>query len=57
FTKWMIAVAANAGASVNQQNMVYTNWNLDADRGYGYKTWNGKLKANQLEVESESYVE
>ena len=57
FTKWMIAVAANTNASVDEKNIAYANWNLDGDRGYGYKTWNGKLKANQREIESESYVE
>ncbi len=57
FTKWMISVAANTSASVDEQNIVYANWNLDGDRGYGYKTWNGKLSADQLNVESESYVE
>jgi hypothetical protein len=39
FTAWMIQ---NAFANSNE-NLLYTNWNLDADRGYGYHTWSGKI--------------
>jgi hypothetical protein len=41
-TAWMIATAhhpPNPGA----KDLVFTNWNLDADRGYGYKTWAGDI--------------
>ncbi len=40
FTAWMIEHAANP-ASAGIQGAVFCNWNLDADRGYGYKTWDG----------------
>lgn len=41
FATWLIA-----NAKVSQsENIVYTDWNLDSDRGYGYKCWRaGPLK-------------
>lgn len=39
FTVWMIT---NASHSPEQNsNIVYANWNLDSDRGYGAKCWQG----------------
>lgn len=39
FTAWMIGMAGDEGASERQKIVCFTDWNLDADRGYGYKTW------------------
>ena len=38
-TLWMIKNAEIP----TLQKYVFTNWNLDSDRGYGYKTWHGFL--------------
>jgi len=42
-TAFMISVAADTGASSSELEMAHANWNLDSDRGYGYKTWAGSL--------------
>lgn len=42
-TAWMIAAAHDGVAEDKLRGLVYTNWNLDADRGYGYKTWRGAI--------------
>jgi hypothetical protein len=38
------------GTGEGNPNVVFTNWNLDSDRGYGYKTWSGKLTAPNLAI-------
>ncbi|MFX0108156.1 MAG: zinc dependent phospholipase C family protein, partial [Candidatus Hodarchaeota archaeon] len=45
FTKWMIA---NANVPENR-DAVFTNWNLDSDRGYGYKSWTGTIDSDGAE--------
>jgi hypothetical protein len=35
----MIGIAADTNASEATRDIAHTNWNLDSDRGYGYKTW------------------
>jgi hypothetical protein len=45
FTAWMISVAGNSSASTKEKTACHTNWNLDADRGYAYKTWNWPVNA------------
>ena len=42
-TAWMIATASDPAANARMKALVFTNWNLDADRGYGYKTWQGAI--------------
>jgi len=40
------------------ESVVYTNWNLDSDRGYGYKSWRSnplKLTPPTM-VTNEKYV-
>ncbi len=41
FTVWMIRKANDPNTTEGDKSVVYTNWNLDADRGYGYLTWKG----------------
>jgi hypothetical protein len=55
-TKWMIETASNSNAPSAERDVLYTDWNLDSDRGYGYKTWNGKLEPAPLSVQPEDYV-
>jgi len=38
---WMIGIANDVAVNSNLKDIVFTNWNLDSDRGYGYKTWKG----------------
>ncbi|MFW6192892.1 MAG: zinc dependent phospholipase C family protein, partial [Gemmatimonadota bacterium] len=40
-TAWMIRTAADGDASERDRAVAHTDWNLDSDRGYGYKTWRG----------------
>ena len=42
-TAWMIGTANDTGASDIARDIAFTNWNLDSDRGYGYKTWGGVI--------------
>lgn len=38
-TAWVIQTAANQSADERHRRVAHTDWNLDSDRGYGYKTW------------------
>jgi hypothetical protein len=42
-TAWMIRVANDSQAGDDMKNVAFTNWNLDSDRGYGYKVWKGVI--------------
>jgi hypothetical protein len=42
-TAFMITTANDPSAAERERNAAHANWNLDSDRGYGYKTWSGKL--------------
>lgn len=39
FTAWIIGAAADPNTPETWRDIAHTNWNLDSDRGYGYKTW------------------
>lgn len=56
-TSWMISVASNDRASAKELKILHTNWNLDSDRGYCYKTWRGHIPQNGNDtVTNEEYV-
>jgi hypothetical protein len=56
-TALMVGIASADEPTNGQESLVFTNWNLDADRGYGYKTWQGDIPSQGGEsVESEAYV-
>lgn len=42
-TAWVIQTAADPDATEWMKAVAHTNWNLDADRGYGYKAWRGDI--------------
>jgi hypothetical protein len=42
-TAWMIGTANDNGAAESARDVCFADWNLDADRGYGYKTWKGDV--------------
>ena len=57
FTTWMIKTASAQGVDQSLKSILYTNWNLDGDRGYGYKTWSGLVPENGSgNVIDEKYV-
>jgi hypothetical protein len=56
-TAFMVGTAADANATANLRQLAHTNWNLDSDRGYGYKTWLGALPFNFIQPVSESFVD
>lgn len=55
---WMIKNADSTDPDV--QKYVFANWNLDSDRGYGYKEWHGfqnkTLQQNKTQVHPELYL-
>ena len=42
-TAWVIQTAADDGAEAGAKGVAHTDWNLDSDRGYGYKVWSGDI--------------
>lgn len=42
-TAFMITTANDANATAIARRTCFANWNLDSDRGYGYKTWTGQV--------------
>ena len=55
-TAWAIGTAADPDAAERARNLAHTNWNLDSDRGYGYKTWLGALPFNLVTPIAEEFV-
>jgi len=54
FATWLITNSTGS----QMESVVYTNWNLDSDRGYGYKSWRSnplKLTPPTM-VTNEKYV-
>jgi len=57
FTAWMIRHANESNPTNNIQKILYANWNLDSDRGYGYRTWSGNVpNAEPFTIENEEYL-
>ncbi|MEM1991557.1 MAG: zinc dependent phospholipase C family protein [Thermoproteota archaeon] len=55
FSYWLIVNSLNS----NLESVVYTNWNLFSDRGYGYKCWTTKQRLSHdrpVMVLDETYV-
>ena len=46
FSAWLIKHANNPNLKPDEQALVFTNWNLDGDRGYGAKSWTGLVPNN-----------
>lgn len=56
-TVWMVANAHNANRPPEVDAVLFADWNLDADRGYGYRAWAGVVpEAEPYEVANESYT-
>lgn len=46
-TRWMVRTAYNGNnATEEERSVLFTNWNLDSDRGYGSKSWMGNNDDN-----------
>ena len=57
FTTWLIAASAGNNVPDDVRNLLLTSWNLDSDRGYGYKAWRGEVPSNANDpVANEVYV-
>ncbi|VAX32381.1 hypothetical protein MNBD_NITROSPIRAE03-133 [hydrothermal vent metagenome] len=57
FTVWMIRHANDSDITATIRNMLYADWNLDGDRGYGYRTWRGNVPDDEpFAVEGEEYL-
>ncbi len=56
-TSFMIGTAADLAAPDILRKIAHTNWNLDSDRGYGYKTWVGPLPFTGLVPILETFVD
>ncbi len=56
FTAWMVANAHDPHRPPEVDAVLFADWNLDADRGYGYRAWSGVVPhADPYEVEDETY--
>jgi len=60
FSKWSIKVASDMSSYEKDEiEAVFANWNLSADRGYGFKCWDGGIpdisSDQNVSVESVSY--
>ncbi|HEY43860.1 MAG TPA: zinc dependent phospholipase C family protein [Anaerolineae bacterium] len=57
FTAWMIQHANNPNITEEMRSVLYTDWNLDSDRGYGYLSWEGHIPhAGSFAVDQEGYL-
>lgn len=57
FTAWMIRQAHDANRPADVLPVLFANWNLDSDRGYGYRMWQGMIPhADPYEIQDESYM-
>ena len=57
YTAWMIRHANESNLPDDIQQMLYCNWNLDSDRGYGYRSWYGVVPNTEpFTVENEEYL-
>jgi hypothetical protein len=58
---WIIQTVSDPGADERSRAVAHTDWNLDSDRGYGYKAWTGDVPrdANDTsgQVQGEAFVE
>jgi hypothetical protein len=55
-TAWMIANAHDPASVPERDAVLFAHWNLDADRGYGYRAWSGDVPhAEPYEVADETY--
>jgi hypothetical protein len=53
----MIETSADPHASGEDTNLLYANWNLDSDRGYGYRTWYGTGTGGGTQIVEEEYTD
>lgn len=60
-TAWVIQAAADGDADERERELAHTDWNLDSDRGYGYKAWRGDVPEGPDDnggfVEDEEFVD
>ena len=57
FTKLLVSLASNVNSP--DYRLIEADWNLDSDRGYGYKNWSGvgdNSNPEERKITKESYV-
>jgi len=55
-TAWMIANAHDTASVPERDAVLFAHWNLDADRGYGYRAWSGNVPHTEpYDVAGETY--
>jgi hypothetical protein len=53
---WMIKKAATPSTTSTATDIAFADWNLDSDRGYGYKAWTGQFAGRPPAVTAEAFV-
>ena len=48
-TQWMIAVAGDGDAYAQYKDDIFANFDLDADRGYFHRTWEGEIEPDRVQ--------
>jgi len=57
FTAWMIRLAQDVNRPDDILPVLFADWNLDSDRGYGYHMWRGTVPHSEpYEVDDETYL-
>jgi Zinc dependent phospholipase C len=59
FTELLVNIAAHPNMPDAYKQLAYTNWNLDSDRGHGYKVWDGKIQpgdVNTTKIANEKFI-
>jgi hypothetical protein len=57
FSRWLISTSSDSNNP--DRPLTETDWNLDSDRGYGYKNWKGlgdNSNSQERKINSESYM-
>lgn len=56
-TQWLINKASDEGECDRLGHVIFANFDLDADRGYFYRTWKGLIYRNRVQVDECPYDE
>ena len=55
FTSWLIS-SINNNLTNREELTVFADWNLDSDRGYGYKSWDGSYDTVKSKIVNEIFT-
>jgi hypothetical protein len=54
-SKWLITMATSEDECNQRGDVIFANFDLDADRGYFYRTWKGEISSDRVRVEECPY--